>query len=450
MFRRHRRSATTTSHLVRIVPYATQLVGPMLGQRVAFIQTHAARKAFWEWEMWVHKQAEQGHVEAQRIAPEGLRQWVKARASTLGVEGEALPSWQAQYIDDSNAHSLGRARAVKHLLINWRLAKKFKLPRAEGKTQLGEVVTILGISFYGPQGLMAVSEAKKFLLQEWWSRINHDSFTSWELEEARSLIGTLSFCVEAAQGARKLLRSCFRYIHNKKIWKRKWGGQKWGRIPAYIKQAIESTITAIVNSNGAPVISPTRPGRELPGVPQIYTDSNRNRSGKFSGMAGVLKLGPEIHWWNYKLPPDLVDTLPVHVTELLSDVLSLFIWGPNLRGQFVQTWIDNMAALYAIQSENSADPRFQILIILRHFILEFYQLDTSSDYVRSKDNTLADPASRGELDKLYAELAKQNSESIHQIDFPTACPTDFDQLLNALVVATVNMKSRTKSNDFVP
>ena len=75
--------------------------GPMLGQRVAFMQTAATRRAFWDWEMMVHDLAEKGHREAQLIAPAALRDWVTRRRATLGVDGDSLPFWCSQYIGRS-------------------------------------------------------------------------------------------------------------------------------------------------------------------------------------------------------------------------------------------------------------------------------------------------------------------------------------------------------------
>ena len=121
-----------------------------------------------------------------------------------------------------------------------------------------------------------------------------------------------------------------------------------------------------------------------------------------------------------------------------------------LQGRFIQTWIDNMAALFAIQTENSADPRFQLLILLQDTICNYYSLDLSAEFVRSKDNTLADPASRGDLKRLSEQIRVEGFNSVHQLDFLKHQPSDLDELLDALVQATRSMKSKTKSNDFNP
>ena len=109
-----------------------------------------------------------------------------------------------------------------------------------------------------------------------------------------------------------------------------------------------------------------------------------------------------------------------------------------------------MAALFAIQSENSSDPRFQLLILLRDKIVKHYSLELESDFVRSKDNTLADSASRGDLGRLKDEIEKLRFNTIRLINFNQRHPSDLELLLKALVQATASMKSRTKSNDFNP
>ena len=109
-----------------------------------------------------------------------------------------------------------------------------------------------------------------------------------------------------------------------------------------------------------------------------------------------------------------------------------------------------MAALFAIQSENSSDPRFQLLILLRDKIVKHYSLELESDFVRSKDNTLADSASRGDLGRLKDEIEKLRFNTVRLINFNQRHPSDLELLLKALVHATASMKSRTKSNDFNP
>ena len=88
---------------------------------MAFIQAFVVLDGMWSWEMIVHKLAEQAEsgilgpasestwasagdlAEAARLlAPRFVRGWVARRYEQLGDRFQALPSWVAQYIDDSN------------------------------------------------------------------------------------------------------------------------------------------------------------------------------------------------------------------------------------------------------------------------------------------------------------------------------------------------------------
>ena len=439
---------------------------PELSQRVAFIQAFAVLDGMWSWEMIVHKLAEQAEsgilgpasvstwasagdlAEAARLlAPRFVRDWVARRYEQLGDRFQALPSWVAQYIDDSNGHHLGRARALKHLLLVWRLSDKFNLPVAEGKTQYGEFITLLGVGNFGPEGIMAVTERRRFVLVLWKGRIQ--GLTRWERAEATSIVGTLAFCVITAIKAKKLLRPVYRYLHVKRLWKQREGAL-WGNIPKYVRQAIELVIDAIIKSNGSPVLDPQQYDYPLPGVPQYYTDANRKQKNGYSGIAGVLMIEGQMYWYNLELSQQMVDLVPVHVTELLAEILCLFIFGPLLRNRFVQGWIDNQASLWAILSENSSDPRFQILLIMRADILEFYNIEVASAYVKSKDNTMADPASRNDLTRFYREAEILGFKEPKRFDPITNGPTDLADLFQALINATLSMKSSTRSCDFVP
>ena len=358
-----------------------------------------------------------------------------------------MPSWIAQYIDDSNGHHLGRIRALKQLLVVWRICKVVNLPKADGKAQFGELTNLLGVACYGPQGINAVTELRCRILKLW--KVRLDGLKRWERAEANSLIGTLAFCVIAAIKAKKLLRPCYRYLHIKGMWKVKKGAL-WGRIPAYVRQGLEMVIEAILTSKGSPVLDPFKYEEPLEGIPQYYTDANRKRTKGFSGIAGVLMLDGEMYWYNMQLSKTMVDLVPVHVTELLAEVILLFLFGPLLRGMFVQGYIDNMASLWAILSESSADPRFQILLILRAGILEYYNIEVSSSFVRSKDNTTADPASRNDIDRFRQEARRLGFEEPKRFDARLDGPRDLDDLMQALITATLNMKSNTRSSDFNP
>ena len=161
-------------------------------------------------------------------------------------------------------------------------------------------------------------------------------------------------------------------------------------------------------------------------------------------------LNGEMYWYNMQLSGAMVDLVPVHVTELLAEVILLFLFGPLLRGMFVQGYIDNMVSLWAILSESSADPRFQILLILRADILEYYNIEVSSSFVRSKDNTTADPASRNDIDRFRQEARRLGFEEPKRFDARLDGPRDLDDLMQALITATLNMKSNTRSSDFNP
>ena len=158
----------------------------------------------------------------------------------------------------------------------------------------------------------------------------------------------------------------------------------------------------------------------------------------------------QMYWYNLELSQQMVDLVPVHVTELLAEILCLFIFGPLLKNRFVQGWIDNQASLWAILSENSSDPRFQILLIMRADILEFYNIEVASAYVKSKDNTTADPASRNDLTRFYREAKILGFKEPKRFDPVTNGPADLADLFQALINATLSMKSSTRSCDFVP
>ncbi len=143
---------------------------------------------------------------AAQLWPASLRSWSERREERLGVP-EGRLHYANQYIDDKLAICLGRARALKCLMLYWEIMERIGLPVAEGKTQFGSTVEFLGLVLHLGHGRLRLNARKARLYDAWLTRVA--SLESVGTDELESLLCTVSYGTIAAPSARIYLRRPF-------------------------------------------------------------------------------------------------------------------------------------------------------------------------------------------------------------------------------------------------
>ena len=140
---------------------------------------------------------------------------------------------------------------------------------------------------------------------------------------------------------------------------------------------------------------------------ELYTDS-----------AGSIGFGIYFagKWTCAAWPADWHDsgrTRDITVPELFPIVVSLYLWGPELRNKKIMFHCDSAAVVYAINTMTSKSDN--VMILLRALILKCLQLNVvaKAKHIPGKSN-ITDSLSRLQLDRLrsLAPLAKKRPEAI--------------------------------------
>jgi hypothetical protein len=212
------------------------------------------------------------------------------------------------------------------------------------------------------------------LLSKWQSKTH---CTLFELQE---LTGYLQFCSQVIPFSRAFLRSLFDFATS---FKSRFARRRISR-PA--QRDITWWRTYSSQWNGVHFISPTRPTLHL------YTDASGNK-----GIGGVF--GDQ--WFSSCIPHRYLKE-DIQIKEFYAIIHALLCWGPQLRGKHVIFHTDNQDVFSTLKklSIRSA-PTMELL---RQFLGLACQLDFtfSTEWLPSKENPIADAASRYQFKLLFA------------------------------------------------
>ena len=383
-------------------------VGPSWGCRAANMIVVAFNRHMAAWEAEVARKAESGECPiALKLSPPSLREWIADRSATLGKD-QAKCFWCGQYVDDFTSIQFGRLRALKATLTFWGIVESMGFPVADGKTQVGETITLLGLELYLKQGVVLVTSRKQRLYIEWLERVLRLEFI--EMVEFQSLMGTLNFGIMTVPGARMRMARAYRLLHSKKPPDRRKGRR--GRVLSdEVKQDFAVILSQFKNSTGVVLFEEVEQFVETTKRHSGATDACRELAfGSYSGMGGVcLKTGK--YWW-YDLSEE-EKVLPIHITEFIAELIQLRLNAEELRGSSYLEWIDNAAVVSVLRSQGAKDQRMSELLMIRQALLSEYDIKVESRWLSSEDNKLADLISRNEVESFKKE-AEASGVSLSQ------------------------------------
>ena len=120
------------------------------------------------------------------------------------------------------------------------------------------------------------------------------------------------------------------------------------------------------------------------------------------GGAVEHNIGQFVH---FQFPDDILALdLPIHMLELLTVVAAVKQWAHSLRGQRLQLFCDNSAAVLAINSGRTKCPFVSSCLRELWFVCSTNDIEMRAVHIAGVDNRQADWLSRWHLDVKFREL----------------------------------------------
>ncbi|CAK5267110.1 unnamed protein product [Mycena citricolor] len=206
----------------------------------------------------------------------------------------------------------------------------------------------------------------------------HKLLNSWthrthaRLQEVQELTGFLQFASQVIPTARAFLRGLYNFQNEFLTpFSRR-------RIPKCARRDLAWWLAFSADWNGIRFFAPHRP------VIHIYTDASGTK-----GLGGHFGA----RWFAAHFPHRLLSE-HIQVKEMLAVVHAVLCWGEDFRGSHVVFHIDNEAVHATLNSFSIRN--VPTMELFRHFLALSCRLDFSfsSVWLSSKDNSIADAASR--------------------------------------------------------
>jgi len=395
-----------------------------------------------------------GDARCAAIAPRQFRELVERRAAALDDGDEAhlaYPMLNAKYVDDRGTSALGTTRALALVWVTWIVTWGSLLVLAEDKFQFGEALDLLGLHFALRLGLLYLTEAKEAQCTAWLERLIDLEFV--ERDEMEQAWGTFGFAVTAIEGGRKLLSPGYRLLHQPLAWYPREGRGLCTRVSDGMRINLRALLEKIKEARGVAFLK-ERPNL-VPHDPELAlgcTDSNRPRkAGVYGGMGGMVFFRGCVYYWMVQFDREVLDVLPVHVTEFWAELTQVAIVAQLLDAREYVEYCDNGATTAAIWQDKARDPRFQDALMLREGQLQAAraagELVVETHSIPTKENGEADDLSRGRERRFLASMAKQGLEGERVIKVDLHMP-DYAALRQRFLDTTRAMPDkRTRSKD---
>jgi hypothetical protein len=435
---------------------------PHKGHRFAMVETEVIMVRVFKFESMVVQQAaaydesggRHGDKRCAAIAPLQFRELVSRRAAALDDGDEAhlrFPMLNAKFLDDRGTSNLGATRALALVWVTWIVTWGSLLALAIDKFQFGEMLDLLGLHFMLRIGLLYLTEAKEAQCTAWLERLINLEFVEYdELEQAW---GTFGFAVTAIEGGRKLLSPGYRLLHQPLAWYPRKGRGICTRVSDGMRTNLRALLQKVVEARGVaflkerPSLIPTDPSLALG-----CTDSNRpRRVGVYGGMGGMVFYAGCVYYWMVRFDQEVLDDLPVHVTEFWAELTQVAIVAQLLDAREYVEYCDNGATTAAIWQDKARDPRFQDALVLREGQLqgerEAGELVVETHSIPSKENGDADDLSRGRERRFLSSMAKLGLSGDRVVKVELHMP-DYEELRQRFLDTTRAMPDRrTRSKD---
>lgn len=336
---------------------------------------------------------------------------------------------------------MGRLRAVKALLTYWRIVDESGFEAADGKVQLGSTIQLLGMRLYLNEGLVIVTPTKQRQYNEWLERVDELDFL--EAVEFRSLMGSLNFGILTVPGHRKRLGRAYRALHSPKPWDFAHG--RLGRVLGpEVKEDFRVLKEAFKDAPGVVLMDELEDFWPSSEEHVGFTDACKEVGG-YSGMGGVFKLTGR--WWWADLTDEEAFVLPIHITEMVAEIVNLRLNAKELKNSKVEAWCDNAAVVSVLKTQSSRDQRMVELLLVRQALLESYNITTIVEWIASEDNKMADLISRGDIEE-FLELAKSEVGSpLEEVDVRgEGVIPDLEWLMRRMIQLTPEKKAEWEAH----
>ena len=139
---------------------------------------------------------------------------------------------------------------------------------------------------------------------------------------------------------------------------------------------------------------------------QLFTDSSKSLG--FGAVFGIN--------WFYGEWPDKWKTYNIVVLELFPIVLSIDVWGSQLRNKQIYINTDNEALVYILNKQSSPDRLTMILIRRLVLLLLKFNIHLRAKHIAGVKNVLADALSRLQVAKFKKLASSQSQHHFHSFN----------------------------------
>ena len=315
------------------------------------------------------------------------------------------------------------------------------------KHQGGYAVDYLGNREYAGFNTVDLTYKRYEQLKEMSARFRNLTFI--ERHELAAVNGKLGFVAQVIDSIRPFLARSYKVIHQDKVWfdfrRTKSEAMK---IRTWLQNDHQSYMQIITDFKGRPFLN-TPWSLQRDRVLTAYSDSNRPGSDKaYGGMGAFVAFDGYIKFWHLRFPKEVVDVLPVHITERLAPEITIALM-PELSHCPLLQRVDNMAAVCALQSRKAYDPRLQDLQIITEHQTTRYHLKIATEWIATKDNLWADLISRGEIRQFLALARQAGCRKLIELDvaslnLPADLPLMFKRLITMTSLLPKTSRSKTR------
>jgi len=329
---------------------------------------------------------------AQGDLPDNLVAWLRHRTERLG-EDQAVLHWGMEYIDDYGGLSIGAAEANHDLDEALAVLQEFNLPPSWDKvvrpTRTGD---LLGCTFDLDQRLLRLAESFLWKLRRRTRRLLDATDEERSFADLEKVVYYHAHVVLFEPALKPEAASSFAFYRKAKATR-----PRPFRLTAEFQQICERFL--VVDGNGSAM--PLAPALWFPRRGSRFRIDVESDASGDTGWGVILLPAPDtpdfVFYAADAWQPAEADA-HINMKELYVTLLAAFLFGDIFVGASVMEAIDNTVARAVAANNKTGSPqlrRIQKHRIDRHLAVGW---KTRQQYIRSKDNDLADALSRGDHD----------------------------------------------------
>ena len=329
----------------------------------------------------------------------GVRDWQQRRRDA-GLSDDL--AWIMVYIDDVLILALGRRRLQLLAACVREVILEMGFGIAEEKDQSGASLVVLGLGLHLRKRVVFCKPG----------RAERDIADIDALLEAgridpkhlERLVGKLGWSANCCESMARWLEPVRRAQHGAVAAAAR--GVARMRLPSDAAAALQAIRTQLATEPVAPM-APTSSFTTSMDTSHVWiaTDAAREADNAH-GIGGWYK-----GQWFYVPFAEIggADYISIGAAEALAVAVAVALWGPELAGKSVDCYVDNTAAASLINKGHSSNPQMNAVAHYLAHLSTLYSVKLRAIGVATVHNTLADTASRGEVEGLgglFEEAAK--------------------------------------------